>query len=386
MNDTVIDAVLNEAVKAGHLPNVVAVVGDRHGRRYAGSAGTTRVGDASAAEVGPDTTYRIASMTKPMTTVAALQQAERGLLDLDAPVADYLPDFGTLQVLDSFDGDVPVYRPPTGQATVRQLLTHTSGLVYDAFSPEQQRWEHLTGTPSVLTGRDATFASPLQFDPGQRWGYGISTDWLGRVVEATSGQGLDKYLTENLTDPLRMTSATFTVGPSQPVEVADVHARIDGRWQPTGVELPASPDWWAGGHGLYCSAADYLTFCRMLLSDGELHGVRVLEPTSVASMFTDQIAPLGLPTKIVSHDPGWASDVEFGPDWTFGKGLALNTMPLPGMRAAFSGCWSGALNTYFWIDRTSGIAGVFCTQALPAHCAAIVEVATQFERAVYAVR
>ena len=202
-----IDSVLQAAVDAGAVPNVVAMAADTSGPIYEGAAGPRAVGASDP--VTPDTMFRIASMTKIVTTTAALQLVERGKLDLDAPVDQYLPEFADLQVLEGFDGDTPRLRAPASRATVRQLVTHTSGLAYWFFNADIVRWEEATGTPNVLSGSNAIFAAPLVADPGAQYEYGINTDWLGRVVEAASGQSLDAYFAEHILGPLGMTSTTF---------------------------------------------------------------------------------------------------------------------------------------------------------------------------------
>jgi CubicO group peptidase (beta-lactamase class C family) len=384
MDKSAIDNILLSAVDAGQVPNVVAVAADRGGVRYRGSAGTRVATDPDSGPVGADTVFRIASMTKPLVSIAALQQVERGLLNLAAPVAEYLPEFDELQVLTGFDGDTPVFRPPAAQATVENLICHTTGLTYDFFSADQQRWMEVTGTPSLFAGSGSIFKSPLMFDPGERWSYGINIDWLGRVVEATSGLSLDKYLEVNLTGPLGMESATFQLTEAQRAEAVPVHMAPSGSWEPTPLELPETPDWWAGGHGLSCTPNDYLRFLRMLLNDGTLDGVSVVSPGSVASAFRDHIAPLTFPEAIPAHDRNLVSDFVLGPGWTWGHGFLLNTFDLPGMRSAFSGAWSGIFNTHFWVDPTAGVAGALFTQCLPFGTPDVLGLCMGFEAAVYA--
>jgi CubicO group peptidase (beta-lactamase class C family) len=384
MDSNAIDQLLQAAVDEGHVPNIVAVIGDRDGVRYAGSAGSRIAGDASSGPVGPDTTYRIASMTKPIVTIAALQQMERGLLDIEAPVAKYLPEFGDLQVLTGFAGDTPQFRAPAKPATVRNLIAHTAGTEYSFFSPNQTKWEQATGTPGVIAGLHAVFASPLHFDPGTKWSYGINTDWLGEVVEATSAESLDKYLEANVTGPLGMSSATFVMSPEQRAGSVPIHVPHEGAWVPTDIDLNQSPDWWAGGHGLHCTPNDYLRFQRMLLNDGTLDGATILKPDTVAQAFSDQIAPLTFPESLPSADPTLACDFNLGPGWSWGHGFLLNSVDLPGMRAANTGAWAGLFNTHFWIDRTSGVAGSLYTQALPFGTPDILQLCFSVEMAAYA--
>ncbi|MBO0849527.1 MAG: beta-lactamase family protein, partial [Pseudonocardia sp.] len=250
MSTTAIDQVLTSAVTAGDVPNVTAVAADRNGIIYEGSAGPRVVGQPDP--IGPDSMLRIASQTKMVATVAALQQVERGNLELDAPVDIYLPEFADIRVLEGFDGDTPKLRPAGARGTVRQLVTHTTGLGYDFFNADIARWQSVTGTPNVMSGSTAIFTAPLTCDPGTRFEYGINSDWLGRVVEVVSGQSLDAYLDANVLGPLGMHSTTFMMTDRQRANSVPVHMRgEDGAWAATEVDWSQQPQWWAGGHGLY---------------------------------------------------------------------------------------------------------------------------------------
>jgi methyl acetate hydrolase len=241
INDAV-DAVLQQAVDTGAVPNVVATAADRNGPLYEGAAGPRVAGGDEP--VSADTHYRIMSMTKMVATAAALQQVEQGRLDLDAPVEQYCPEFGALQVLDGFDGERPVLRSPRTKATVKQLITHTSGLGYWFWNADLLRWETATGTPNVLSGSNVIFAAPLLADPGTRFQYGINTDWLGKVVEATSGTTFDVAIKEGITGPLGMHETTFWPSADHRKRLVPIHVRgEDGSWVPSEIELRC----WATG-------------------------------------------------------------------------------------------------------------------------------------------
>ncbi len=379
-----IDSVLQAAVDAGDVPCVVAMAADANGPIYEGAAGPRAVGASEPAT--PDTMFRIASMTKMVATTAALQLVERGELDLDAPVDRYLPEFAGLQVLDGFDGDTPRLRAPATRATVHHLVTHTSGLAYWFFNADIVRWEEVTGTPNVLSGSKAVFAAPLVADPGTQYEYGINTDWLGRVVEAASGQGLDEYFAEHILGPLGMTQTTFLMSEQQRATSSPVHLRgEDGAWQAAAeVDWSQEPEWWAGGHGLHSTPREYLRFQRMLLGGGTLEGTKILEPATVERAFTNQIGDLDFPPAIASADPGSTADFNAGPGFKWGLGLLLNTEQQPGMRAAGSGAWAGIFNSHFWVDRTSGVTGAIYTQTLPFVEPRVFQVYVDFERSLYA--
>jgi CubicO group peptidase (beta-lactamase class C family) len=369
MNES-IDDVLEAAVATGRVPHVVAIAADRSGMVYQGSAGPRVAGGDEP--VGIDSLFKIASMTKPVTTVAALRLFERGILDLDAPVAEYLPAFDNLQVLTGFDADDrPMLRPARGRATVRQLMSHTSGLGYWFWTASIARWEQVTGTPNATSGHSGTFSAPLVADPGSRFEYGISTDWLGRVVEAASGDSLDVHLEQNVTGPLGMTDTSFHPDDARRARLVPVHRRSptaeagDRGWTATRLDWNRAPDWWSGGHGLYSTPRDFLAFQRALLGGGALGGTRILREETAAAAFTDQLGRLHVPALLATADPASSADVPLGPGMTWGLGLLLNTQQAPGLRAEGSGGWSGIFNTHFWVDRRSGLTAAIYTQLLP---------------------
>lgn len=378
-----IDRVLQDAVESGAVPNVVAMAADRSGVIYEGAAGPRMAGGRDP--VTADTHFRIMSMTKMVATVAALQQMENGNLDLDAPVDTYCPDFAKLQVLDGFDGETPRLRPPAGRATVKQLITHTAGLGYWFWNAELVRWEAATGTPNVLSGFNVIFTAPLVADPGTVFEYGINIDWLGKVVEATSGVGLDVVIKESITEPLGMHETAFLMSSAQHANATPIHMKgEDGRWTVTDIELNQQPEYFAGGHGLHSTPHDYLTFQRALLHDGTFEGTKILEKSTVDAAFSNQIGDLDFPASIPTADPAATESFNAGPGHKWGYGLLLNTEQAPGMRAAGSGAWAGLLNTHFWVDRATGITGAIYTQFLPFVTPEAMKMYNDFERALYA--
>jgi CubicO group peptidase (beta-lactamase class C family) len=378
-----IDRVLQDAVAAGHVPNVVAVAAGRNGVVYEGAAGPRTVGSDDPVTSGSH--FRIMSMTKIVCTVAALQQVERGSLELAAPVDAYCPEFADLLVLEGFDGDTPKLRPAGSRATVNQLITHTTGLGYWFWNEDLARWQSVTGTPNVVSGSAEAFKAPLVADPGTRFSYGINTDWLGKVVEAASGLPLDVCIKENITGPLGMNETAFLMNDEQRANSVPVHRRgEDGKWIARREILHQQPDWWAGGHGLYSTPRDYLRFQRMLLGNGTLEGTKVLESETVDAAFTNQIGDLDFPVKIPTTDPAVTHALNLGPGYKWGYGLLLNIQDVPGMRRAWSGAWAGLCNTYFWVDRTTGITGSLYSQFLPFMPPEALEIYINFEQTLYA--
>ena len=383
IDGTAIDEVLREAVESGGVPQVAAIAADRDGVIYAGAAGPRAAGENDPVTV--DTLFRIMSMTKMPCTVTALQQMEQGKLDLDAPVTEYCPEFAEVQVMIGFDGEAPILRPPARPATVRHLITHTSGLGYWFWSERLVRWEKLTGVPNVVAGSRASFTAPMLTDPGEEFIYGINIDWLGKVVEAVTGVGLDVAIKEGVTGPLGMDQTTFLMTDDQRPNSTPVHVKgEDGTWVAIGEVLNQQPDWWAGGHGLYGPPSDYIKFQRALLRGGELDGTRILQQATVDEAFRNQIGDLDFPADLPTADPASSCAFGAGPGFKWGYGLLLNTADIPGMRRAWSGAWAGLCNTQFWIDRTSGICGSIYSNFLPFVTPEAVTLYNDFERALYA--
>ena len=370
-----IDALLEQAVTDGTFAGVCALIADRDGVLYEGSAG----------QADSQTIFRNASLTKALATVGALQLVEQGRLELEAPVESILPEFGELQVLEGFDGDSPRLRAPASKATIRQLMTHTSGCGYSFTNENLHRYFELTGLPNPVMGFKAGLKAPLVRDPGTRWEYGVSVDWLGLVVEAVSGSTLDVYLAEHLFGPLGMHETNFSPTPEQSERMIDISFRgPDGKLVPLPVELPTEAEWAAGGHGSCGTIGDYGRFIRAMLGNGELDGERVLDEETVKLAFSDQLRGVPLPEEMKSADPLMTNDVPVLPvPQAWGLGFHLVEVDVPGMRSRGTGDWAGLFNCFYWIDRSAGVGGVLMTQVLPFFDAKIIQTLLGLEVATY---
>jgi methyl acetate hydrolase len=335
-----------------------------------------------------DTVFRIASMTKAITCVAAMQLVEQGKLSLDGPLPAIDPGLSAPQVLTGFDAaGKPQLRPAKRAITLKQLMTHTAGFCYTQWNADLLRYVTESGMPLMATGRLAAMRQPLMFDPGERWEYGINIDWIGRLVEEASGQKLDTYFAEHITGPLGMTDTGFTVTPEQRSRQVSVHQRSpDGVLTPQPFEpLSVAREFLAGGGGLYSTAGDYLTFLQMLLKAGTLNGQRIIKPDTVAQMAENQIG--NLPAGVLkTANPPLTNDVDFFPGQRVRWGLSymLTLDPGPNGRSPDSLTWAGIYNTYYWLDPVKRVAGVIMTQILPFADPATLEVYGSFERGVYA--
>jgi CubicO group peptidase (beta-lactamase class C family) len=381
-----IDQVLSGAIAAGAAPGIVAAVASRDGITYQGAFG--RRSTAAPDPIVPDTIFRIYSMTKAVGSIAAARLVEQGKLHLDAAVESIVPAFGELKLLEGFDGDRPILREPRRKATVRQLATHTSGLVYEFWNAKIAKYLEVTGTPSVLSGKRQGLMYPLVFEPGERWDYGIGIDWLGQVIEAVSGKRLDAYCRDEIFSPLAMADTDFECEGARRARLAGVHARAaDGSLSAITLDPPSHPEVYGAGYGLYSTARDYMQLLLMLLNEGKWNGAQILRPETVDYMLRNHIGELEV-GKLTTVMPAISCDAEFFPGMEKKHSLAtmINMTPARGMRAAGSHTWAGALNTFFWLDPASGVAGVILMQLLPFADPKAIDALVAFEKAVYAGR
>ena len=380
-----IDAVLRRAVEAGDVPGVVATAATDRGVFYEGAFGQRDIAGGSAMTC--DAIFRIASMTKAVTSVAAMQLVEAGKLDLDQPIGGVMPELAAPHVLVGFDvTGKPRLRPARRPITLRHLLTHTAGFGYEMLNSELIRYIHRTDTPSISTGKLASLRLPLLFDPGERWQYGINIDWVGLAVEAASGKTLDVYFREHIFDPLGMTNTEFAPTPEQTSRLVRVHKReTDGSLEPIVLDSPpANPEFWAGGGGLYSTGGDYLTFLRMVLGQGRFGGARLLRPETVAAMASNQTGDLEAGVMRTAM-PERTNDFALFPGMRchWGLGWMITPQPGPNGRSPGSLTWGGIFNSYYWIDPVKRVAGVIMTQFLPFADPRALALSGAFERAVY---
>jgi CubicO group peptidase (beta-lactamase class C family) len=382
-----LDTVLRRAVESRAMPGVVAVAASDTDILYEGAFGHRELGKDTPMAL--DTVVWIASMTKAVTATAAMQLVEQGKLSLDRPAREVVPELGHAKVLEGFDAaGGPRLRAPARPITLRHLLTHTAGFAYEIWVPDVARYQTATGTPGITTCTNAALTTPLLFDPGDRWEYGINIDWAGKMVEQASGQTLDRYFQANIFGPLGMKDISFKITPSQRARLATVHQRgDDGALTPIEFELPQAPEFHMGGGGLYGTAADYLVFARMIMQGGTFKGAQVLKPETVALMGQNHIGALEVGV-LRTAIPSLSNDVELFPGMSkkWGLSFLINTEEAATGRAAGSLAWAGLANTYFWIDRTKRVCGVFLSQVLPFYDHTAVGLFGAFETEVYRAR
>ena len=373
---TALSQYLSTAVDRGDVPCIVTLVVDRESVLYEGAAGKLDV--ARHLDMSADALFRIASMTKPITSVAIMMLVEGGKLGLDEPVSRYLSEFENRQVISTFSATDGTYqsRPAKRPITIRHLMAHTSGIGYAFSDPTVARL--LRGTQKSET------ELPLLHDPGDKWTYSASTRVLGQVVEKISGQPLDVFFRARIFEPLKMADTSYVVSSETLSRVVTVHRRIDGKL----VEQPNTPTQQApvrGDGGLYSTANDYGTFLQMLLNGGSLHTAKLLTEKSVRMMGENQIG-----TVVIEEQP--AADPERTRPFPLGAGrdkfglgfqIAARDERYTKLRSPGSLSWAGINNTHFWIDPTRHIAVVVLMQVLPFYDDACIRTLRGFEELVY---
>ncbi len=356
-----ISELIRDYVGAGKYAGVVTMV-SRNGRViHLDAAG--RYGVDNDTPVSADTLFRIFSMTKPVTAVAAMILYERGEFQMHDPVSRYLPEFRGQKLLN---GDELV--APASEMTMRQLFTHTAGLTYG--------WT--TDNPVDLAYRDAKlFASrdldefvakvaaiPLRFEPGTRYHYSVATDILGAVVEKLSGQTLDVFFEQQIFEPLGMADTFFSVPPEKLHRLASMHT-----WDAENGQLALMPaehtadasavTLFSGGGGLVSTITDYMRFCEMLRNGGGFNGARLLGPKTVQFMSSDQLTP-EVRAEGVGEYPN--DDLYPGQSMALGFGVITNPAIAPSISSRGELSWGGAAGTKFWIDPEEGIVGIAMVQ------------------------
>jgi methyl acetate hydrolase len=384
-----VDEVLRQAADTKEVPGVVAVAANRDGVVYEGAFGKRDL--AKGADMTADSVFWIASMTKALTATAAMQLVEQGKLQLDEPISKVLPELAAPQVLEGFDDKgQPKLRPAKRPITLRQLLTHTAGFTYDLWDANTAQYVKVADLPGIISCKNAALKTPLAFDPGDRWEYGINIDFAGKAVEAVSGQGLNVYLREHIFQPLGMKDTDFIIGPDQKTRLVTVHARKqDGSLDPMEFGVPQEPEFFMGGGGLYGTGRDYLAFLQMLMHGGEFNGARLLRPETVAQMSKNNIGDVNISRVVLKTTaPTSTPDVDMGQlfpgqDIKWGLSFLINPQEGPAGRSGGSLSWAGLANTYFWVDPSKQVAGVILTQILPFVDPRALGLYTKFENGVY---
>ncbi|QIG78450.1 serine hydrolase domain-containing protein [Stakelama tenebrarum] len=373
-------ALVERYVAQDKAPGVVIAYGGRGDPVFASAGNIADGADAAAAD--PDSLWRVYSMTKPITGMAAMILVEEGKISLDQPVSDFIPGFAEMEVLTDPENSLET-RPAAGPVTIRHLLTHTAGLGYNIITkgPLLDEYNRLGINPAAINVQQevafrrtrpetlAEFADrvatlPLIADPGTKWSYSIGLDVMGRVIEVASGMSFDQFVQQRLFDPLGMTSSYWTVPQSEVGRlstnyffVGDARTPVDPGDNSVFAQPPSFP---YGGAGLVMSARDYDRFLHMLLNQGELDGVRVMRAETVRLAMSN-LLPEGVYFQGVSGATGGATSGRMG----FGAGGSVYLEARPGGAGKGTYGWGGAAGTTGWVDPENGVRGTVMVNYMP---------------------
>ena len=384
-----IDRELNNAISDGIAPGAVAIVVNKNQTLYEKSFGFQSLRTQSPMAI--DSIFNIASMTKPIAALGCMLAVEQGLLRLDQNAGDLIPWLDEAQVLEGFTSSgKPLLRKARTRITLRKLLTHTSGFVYDIWNSNQNRYLQFAGTGTVSNGAIESLKQPLAFEPGEKWGYGPGIDWATRLLEVVTGQPLGKYLESEIFKPLGMSDTSF-----EPIRVnerkfgrrAALHRATSNGYKTMKdgtLDRASSRRFDGGGGGLYSTAADYGKFMKTLLNEGKFEEKHILSSETVKLMSENQLGELRVPP-MLSTDYFLSADTDFLPgiEKSWGLSFLINEENNPGGRDKGSLSWAGLCNTYFWIDSTNEIAAALLCQVLPFAHPPVIELLSRFEKAIY---
>jgi CubicO group peptidase (beta-lactamase class C family) len=381
-----IEGVVQAHLNAGRLAGAVVAVARQGRLAFLESYGVMDLerGDP----MRTDAIFRICSMTKPVTAVAAMQLVDRGLIALDDPVSQYIPTFAAVQVYAGGSAGEPTLRPPARPVRIRDLLMHTSGLTYGMFDPHPvdslyAQANLFDWSTSLEVFADRVAGLPLRFDPGTQWNYGVGLEIMGRVIEVAAGQPFDRYLQEHLFGPLGMTETGFVFPAGSDARIPTLYVPgEDGALAPMPAPVCGSygPDQrlLAGGAGLVSTVADYLRFAQMLLNAGDLDGQRVLTEASATAILQNHLPGELLPISIDEAVMGALAYSGLGHG--YGGGVLVDATATPIDDAPGVYRWMGYAYTFFWIDPTEELIGMVWAQYVP-----FIPPATSIEKEVEAV-
>ena len=365
-------AQMDGAVKHGDAPAIVEIVVNRDGVLFEGASG-----------LPTNAIFNIASMTKPVTSVAIMMLMEQGKLKIDDPVSKYLDGYDKLQVISKFNAADATYetRPAKTVMTIKHLLSHTSGIGYSFTSPIEYALVNKT--------KKSEWELPLLDDPGTKFNYSASTRVLGLIVEKVTGSQLEPWYQDHIFKPLGMNDTSYAVPAGKQSRLAKQYTRYTGKVEPLpGAVVPSTPSApYRGDGGLYSTIEDYSKFVRMLLNGGTLGSAKILSPESVKLMGQNAIGSIFVQTQPDADKqrtkpfPLGAGKDKFG----LGFQIAANDPAMKGFRSPDSMSWAGIFNTEFWIDPKRGVCAVLMMQYLPFYDPAAISTLQGFERRMYEV-
>jgi len=382
VNKEIIDQVLSNAIE-NNCPAISASVLSPKENLYRGDFGLADV--ATGKSVQKDSIFRIASMTKAITSTCIMQLIEKQKLSLNTKLKDFFPEVANKKIIDGFNKkNEATYSEANSDITIQQLLTHTSGFAYEIWNENIAALVEKGDLTTAFSGDDKFLKAPLSFNPGTAWEYGIGIDWLGVLVEKISDMTLQDYMKDNIFNPLGMDDTSYDVPKEKIERLVKVHSRNGQEYFEMPFDPPEKSDFYSGGGNLVSTLCDYSSFLNMFLNQGKSSEGRILHKTSVDLMLTSHTGEL-LMTSMQTSAPILSNDVDFFPDTdkSWGLGFMINNEDIENGRPKGSAGWAGLFNSYFWIDTKNKIAAVILMQMLPFAEEGCLKTLKDFEKSIY---
>ena len=383
-----IDNFLLGTVENLQVPSIAAIIVDQEKILYEGYYGFKNINTQE--RINHNTLFRIASMTKPITSLCILQLIERGSINLDTNIEDISEKYKKIQIINSFEANNPIYTNPTNKIKIKHLLNHTAGYGYEIWDKEINELVTLKLLNSLFDDDSDFLNAPILFNPGSEWKYGINIDVLGDLVEKITNQKLGTFMNENIFKKINMTKTSFDLTKEDFENIAIKHSiNKKNGYIIEDDELEfhnskKSNQFHAGGGGLFSTPRDYSKFMQIFLNQGKLNNHTLLSKENFKNMTTNQIGSLNT-NKLNSVMPDISNIADFNPEIQkkFSYGFMINTEKTNEGRPKNSLFWTGLLNTFFWIDLENKIAASIFMQTNPYFSKECVEVFKNFEKKIY---
>ena len=382
INSTKLDSIFNEAVNSD-IPGVSAAVVAKEESLYQGHFGFADLNQNKP--IDDSSLFRIASMTKAVTSVCIFQLIEKGVISLDSPLKNFFPEVSEKKIIDGFDDEGnPIMSDPSNDITVGNLLTHTSGLAYEMWNENISTLVQKGDLASMFSVTDDFLKAPLVFNPGTSWEYGIGIDWLGVLIEKLADCSLQEYMTLNVFEPLGMNSTSYDLDKTEQERMVNVYTRTGDGYEAMPFSVPEKSAIYSGGGGLISNLKDYSQFLKVFLNSGQVNETKILSESSVNIMMKSLNEEIAM-TKLPSQNSVLTKDMEFFPQVhkSWSPGFMINHSDADTGRPKDAAGWAGIFNSYFWIDKKNEIAGLILMQMLPFIDDGCFKTLQNFEKAVY---
>lgn len=366
------------------VPSISAAVFSKQEKLFEGHFGFSNI--ENSVPVGKDSLFRIASMTKAITSSCIYQLIEKDILSLNTKLKEFFPEVAEKEILKGFkeNGD-PILSKPTNDITIGNLLTHTSGFAYEIWNENIAKLVEKGDLQSAFANNDEFLKAPLVFDPGTNWEYGIGIDWLGVLIEKLNECSLQEYMQKNIFEPLGMENTSYDLEAKDHARVATVYGRNEDKYFEMPFEVPEKSNFYSGGGNLISNLDDYIKFLRVFLDYEKEEKDIILSSSSIKSMLTSFNEEL-LMRNMLTQVPMLSNNVDFFPESSksWSPGFMINHEDIKSGRPKNSAGWAGLFNSFFWVDPKNQISGLILMQMLPFAEEGCFETLQEFESSIYA--